>query len=747
MVMIMFIESILLLSLLNPLLIREGNAYLDMGSFPAYAQLQQRKDSTINKEAIKTYELGEVMVSDHLEQIIKEESSNISFVRKDYLRKNRGNSLMKTMERLPGISTVGIGSGTSKPLIRGLGFNQVLVLTNGIKHEGQQWGADHGLELDQYNVDQVQIIKGPASISYGSDAIAGVIDIKDKPVPDRGSQGGSLILNAKSNTAWLGASANIYGRREKWFYDMRFSYASYGDFKVPADTVYVYDFGVALDQGKVRNTAGKEFDWSVKLGYLEGPLKNTLTAGRVYMKSGFFANAHGLEPRNVNEELHDSANRDILLPHQEVGHFKLVDQFSYRFEKHLIEADFGFQLNERKEWSQYVNHGFMPPNYPDELSYPSTLERSFDKKVFSMQPRDEWFLNKHQLQFGLSGEWQINEIGGWGFLIPAFRKGGFGLYALDKFKINEEWQVQGALRYDYSRIAIEAYQDWFPSTEEQEEQPSDYLYRSQASTRTFNSQVWALGFNYVPGKFSFKGNIGTGFRVPIAKELGANGVNYHYYRYERGNADLAPEKSYQLDLGVTFKEDRWQIDFSPFLNYFSNYIYLSPSAEYDYLYGAGNQVFNYTQSEVVRFGGELAVIHQINKDLDVELLGEYVYSEQLSGDKKGYTLPFSPPPSILLNTTYKPSWSLGMENPYLAIDYRLTARQQQIVPPEKMTPGYQLVDLRFGAELNLFDSPLQFDFQVRNVSNTRYLNHTSFYRLIDLPEQGRSFNISFQLDI
>ena len=703
------------------------------------------QDTTDTDAYYQVMDLEGVTVIDRAVESRKEESSNVTFIREDFIRQNRGGSLMKSLERLPGISTIGIGSGSSKPLIRGLGFNQVMVVENGIKHEGQQWGADHGLEVDQYAVDQLTIIKGPASFRYGSDAIAGVVDIQSKQPPAHDGIGGSVDIGGKSNNAWVGGSVNLFARRGRWFADGRITYASYADFRVPSDSVFVYDFGVKLDNSRVRNTAGREYNWSLRAGYLADKFRNTITLSSVTSKSGFFGNAHGLEPRRVDSELHDASSRDILLPYQEVDHTKITNRMQYIAGNHLFEFDFGFQRNYRKEWSQYVNHGFMPPIYPTESPYPSSLERLFDKDVFSLNLRNEIFFQKHSLTFGGSAELQINDIGGWGFLIPAFRQFSYGFYAVDKYKVNDLWQLSGALRFDRSRIQIQAHQDWFPSvSEETNPVDSDYLYRAQEFDRDFSSLVWSAGFNYTPGEFSFKGNLGTSFRMPIAKELGANGVNYHYFRYEKGNADLSPERSFQLDLGAEVNKEHWHLSISPFLNYFPNYIYLNPSFEHDFLYGAGNQVFNYTQSEVLRYGAEISAIHQLTEELSFELLGEYVYSEQLSGSKKGYTLPFAPAPSALLNATYRPQAEGLLQDPYLAVDFRITGKQSLIVPPEKVTHGYQLVHLRMGSALTIFNQLIDADLQVQNLLNTKYLNHTSFYRLIDLPEPGRNITISLR---
>ena len=712
-------------------------------NFSAYVIQNHFQSDTLPE----TQELEEVVVVDQAEMIRREEPNSMELVRQDFIRENRGGSLMKSLERIPGVSIIGIGSGASKPLIRGLGFNQVMVVENGIKHEGQQWGADHGLEVDQFAADQIKIIKGPVSFKYGSDAIGGVIDIQEKLAPAEDGLGGSIELGARSNNAWLGGSANVFYRKNNWFAEGRLTIADYGDFRVPTDSVFVYDFGVALHEGQVRNSAGQELDFSTRVGFLGKNFRNTLGMSRVSTTAGFFANAHGLEPRQVDTELHDRSSRDMLLPFQEVAHTKVINKSSYASGKSFTQLDLGYQRNDRKEWSQYVNHGYMPAIYPTEMTFPADLERAFDKEVFSANLKNELFLDRHELALGASLEYQHNDIGGWGFLIPAFEQYSYGFFVIDKFKLTPLWQVMAALRYDHSQIRVEEHQDWFPSVENASRATADdYLFRAEKFQREFNSLVWSVGVNYTPGDLAFKANLGTSFRMPIAKELAANGVNYHYFRYERGNAYLDPERSLQLDFGAELINEKWLLSFSPFVNYFYNYIYLNPTAEMDLLYGAGNQVFNYTQAEVFRYGAELSAIYQLNEKLSFELLGEYVYNEQMSGDKQGFTLPFSPPPSGIINATYKPLAESYFSNPYFAIDLRATARQENIVPPEKVTPGSQVLNLRAGAAVTLFGQQIQTDLQVQNLFNTHYLNHTSFYRLINLPEAGRNITLAFSLE-
>jgi len=729
----------------------QAGKYRLSAQLESYQLLQQELELSADRQLRlllheQQHQLQEVVVRDNLVQQRKqEESLNVEVVKADFIQRNLGGSLMKTLERLPGIKTIGIGSGQSKPLIRGLGFNRVVVVDKGMKHEGQQWGADHGLELDQFAAGSVELIKGAASFVYGSNAIAGAIDVKPAPVPAAYTLGGAVELIGKGNNDLYGTSVNLFGRNQHLFFDARYTDQRYGDYRVPTDTVFVYDYAVRLHNNQLRNTAGRESGMHFSTGYLSDHFRSIFYLSNTYSKSGFFANAHGLEPRRVDELLHDASSRDIQLPSQRVNHFKIINRSSYQFAAHQLELELGYQRNFREEFSMYVNHGFMPPQYPESMTIPADLERGFDKQVYAANLRDNISLGAHRLQVGLNLERQNNTIDGWGFLVPSFNQSTAGAFVYDKLKVNEHLLLHGALRFDYGQVKLFEYRDWFPSSiNESGVAVPENVVRAADLTRSFKSLVWSLGMNYNREQLELKANVGKSFRMPIAKELGANGVNYHYFSYERGNPNLDPEQSYQLDFSAGWNAEKWSVQLSPFYNYFPNYIYLNPTSAHDRNYGAGNQVFEYEQSKVMRFGAELQLKYNFWRNLSTEVLAEYLYSEQLSGTKKGYTLPFSPPASLLLNLSWNPELR-GLANSYLSVDLRMTAAQNSIVPPEKKTPGYKTVNVQAGTRFKVQGQELQLSLQAQNLFNAKYLNHTSFYRLIELPEAGRNLILSLKV--
>lgn len=725
--------------------------YLIEISFIGYQKITDtltiNEDMTYNAQMdYSPLSLQEVVITDHIaDSRKKEEPLNIEIISDEYLKQNLGGSLMQSLERLPGVSGMHIGSGQSKPVIRGLGFHRVVVVENSIKHEGQQWGADHGLEIDQYSIDNVEIIKGPSSLSYGSDAIAGVIRIKHDAIPERNSVKGGIDLLGRSNNNLIGTSISLSGRKEWFFIDLNASLIDYGDYRVPVDSIDIYSYRAALQNNYLRNTAGNERNFGLNFGIQRKRFNSTFFVSRVSSKSGFFANTHGLEPRNVNTSLHDRSNRDVLQPYQQVSHFKLANSTRWISGNFSFEADLGLQRNFRQEWSQYINHGYMPDVFPDTLNYPSDLERQFDKYSLTANLEANYFVNEStSFSAGIQAEQQDNRISGRGFIIPDFIQNRYGVYVLIEHALSQQSSLRGGLRYDKGFLQTESYHDWFESPVSNESE-SPFLERAPELNRVFSNFSWSIGYNLNRDKTLLKLNLGKSFRMPVAKELASNGVNYHRFSYEKGNPDLSPEVSWQLDAGFEYKLKRFAIGTTPFVSYFPNYIYLNPGYEHDRLYGNGNQVFSYAQNEVFRYGGEIHAHYRVLKSVKIGVIGEYVYSEQLSGEKKGYTLPFSPPPSAIFNIRYQGRGLKFTEDIYATLDYRLTARQGNIVPPEEKTPGYRIVNFGVGGKIRLENRFINVSMQVNNLFNTKYFEHTSYYRLINVPEPGRNFVINIGL--
>lgn len=682
--------------------------------------------SLFAQEAQDSVRLEEVVVKGQSQKQIRMRNAlNVSQVNRSFLRENLSGSLMQTLEHIPGVQAMSIGSGQSKPAIRGLGFNRLIVAENGIKHEGQQWGEDHGLEINQFAVEGVDVIKGPASLMYGSDAIGGVINLKTQSLPVERFEG-EIDVFSRTNNRSIGVSAKLQGRQNRFFYRANLTWIDYGDYQVPADSIQYYSYYFRLKDKRLRNTAGKEQNGSLTLGWTGDWFRTAFTVGNVYAKSGFFANAHGLEIRESDID-YDHSSRDVDFPYHDVNHFKISNLSTVYIGNNRLEGRFAYQNNLRKEFAEAVSHGYMP--IP-----PDNLERKFDKDTYS-GALDFHFspAEKQEATIGISAEQQHNRRGGWGFIIPDFRMSSWGVFLYDRYHMTENLIFSAGVRFDQTRVKTDPYRDWFKTPVENGD--SIYKQRSQALDRSFHSLTWSAGVNYTSGYWSLKANLGKSYRAPIAKELSSDGINYHIFRYEQGEAGLSAEESYQLDAGINWANGRLNVLFEPYLNYFPNYIYLSPTPNYY----EGLQKYYYTQHKVLRYGFEGTLTYSFTNEIEGGVTAEYLYAEQRSGSKKGYGLPFSPPWSTTLSFRYTPGSTWAGRNAFLSIDYKMTGEQTRIVPPEKTTAGYQVLNAALGREFAWGQQVIRINIQGQNLLNTKYYDHTGYYRLIEVPEPGRSF--------
>ena len=690
---------------------------------------------TIPPHAARSVTLDEVVVVGGREEAGSRllPSLNVVRVGLDRMDEQRAGSLMQTLDGVPGVRAMHIGSGQSKPLIRGMGFNRVLVVENGLRHEGQQWGDDHGLEIDQFAVDRVEIIKGPAALFYGSDAIGGVVSLHSRVMPMKPFEAG-VRLFAQTGNASAGLSARVGGRRGRHYYKVCFTVVDYADYKVMTDSVRYYSYRIPLRKRRLRNTAGREYDGSMTWGYIGENFSTRVDASLVHLESGFFADAHGLEVR-LSDIDYDRSSRDVDLPCQRVNHVKLTNHSLWQTGGVRWESRVAYQANWRKELSEAVSHGYMP--LP-----PGNVERSFRKQTLAAGIGLEVDVQeRHRLQAGLTADFQHNRRGGWGFILPAFEALSLGGYLLDRYTLSDALTLNAGIRVDRASLHVHRYRDWFLTPVADAD--SVYKERSPEGRWTFRSLTWSVGGRYVSGAWTWKANVGKSFRVPQPQEVGADGVNYHVFRYEKGMPDLQPEESYQLDAGMAWRTEQAHLHLEPFVNYFPNYIYLLPTAGYT----EGLQTYVHTQSRVFRWGFEAGASYWVLPRLEVGVQGEYLYAVQLSGAGKGTALPFSPPWRAGLELKYVFPSADGTGDGFVGCSCTLVGRRNRIVPPELPTAGYGLVNVSAGKAFAWKGHRMSVHVQGLNLLGKRYYDATSYYRLIDVPGPGRQFSVLLGMEL
>ena len=546
-------------------------------------------------DSIKSLLLPDVVVTESYQQRqAKKSALAVDVVDQDFLRKHFTGNFMQAMENIPGVQTMDIGSGFSKPMIRGMGFNRIAVLENGIKQEGQQWGADHGLELDAFNIGTVNVLKGPSSLLYGSDAMGGVIDITSPPVPSVDMLFGDVTLLGKSVNGTLGGSFMLGIKKSFWYAQVRYSEQHFGDYRIPTDTIVYLTQKMPVYGRKLKNTAGIERNIGFFAQYQRQRYKANYSVSNVYQKTGFFPGAHGIP--DVSRVEDDGDSRNMELPYSKVNHLKVTTLQQYAWEKLVLSGDFGFQNNHREEWSVFHTHYGsqpVPEKDPDkELAFNlNTLSASVKVRFIGSS---SW---EHAL--GWDGQHQRNDISGYSFLLPEYYRSTTGLLWLTTYKPNNVISVSGGMRYDYGYIHISSHEDayladYLRKQGYDEEQVEHYKWNSHAVKKKFGDYSFSLGLVWTPSeRHMVKANVGRSFRLPGANELAANGVHHGTFRHEQGDTNLKSEQGWQMDASYNLRYNGFSISVSPFVSWFSNYIFLRPTGEWSVLPHAG-QIYRYT---------------------------------------------------------------------------------------------------------------------------------------------------------
>lgn len=704
--------------------------------FSSVSALAQNESPTPTSDSLYIA-LPEVNVSESHSQRRKQRNTLPTEVAaEEYLRQNFTGNLVQTLNRIPGIQSMDIGSGFSKPMIRGLGFNRISFIENGIKQEGQQWGADHGLETDPFNAEQVIISKGPSSLLYGSDTMGGAIELQQAVPPIDNSFLGEVSLLGKSVNSSLGGSLMLAIKKNNWYGKVRYSEQHYADYRLPTDTIVYLTQKIPIHNRRLKNTAGFERDIHALTQYAKDRYRITYNLSNVYQKTGFFPGAHGIpDPSQVED---DGDSRNIDLPYSRVNHFKTSLHQQYVWDNMKGEWNIGYQNNHREEWSLFHTHYSSQPK--PETDPDKELE--FELQTYSST------LKATTLEMGnweLAASWDIqyqeNKIDGYSFLIPEYKRFTTGGAFLTTWKVSSQLSFSGGIRYDYGQLDIESFDDPYLAiylTEQGYDEAivEEYRMRSGALNRHFGDyscsvgMVWKLSDNQL-----LKANIGRSFRLPGANELTSNGMHHGTFRHEQGDPTLKSENGWQLDAAYSYENKRFSVQVSPFASWFSNYIYLKPTGEWSVLPHTG-QIYKFTGAEAIFAGGEVSVSINLYRKLYYELNGEYVYT--YNRDEKT-ALSFSPPASCSNALVWKTNRLRAQ------VEYQYIASQKRVARNEDTTPGAGLIHAMVDFRLPIHKTDVEITLSARNLLNKRYYNHLSFYRKVEIPEPGRNFQLLIKI--
>lgn len=721
--------------------------YLVQVSYIGYLTINQRVDFSKTKVydvkmQTSSVEAGEVVITGVSKATeIKRSPVPMLAVGKAYLEQRAASgNIIDQIATLPGVSAVTTGPNVSKPFIHGLGYNRVITLMDGIRQEGQQWGDEHGIEVDQNSVDRVEVIKGPASLTYGSDAIGGVVNLISPPPVPEGTIAGSVQGIYGTNQGLLNGSFRLQGNQNGLVWGTVVSAKEGKNYQNQHD-------------GRVYGTNYKEKDARVMVGLNK-------SWGTSYLNASVFDDEQSI-PDGSRDSLtrqftrqitEDDAFRPIVpqsvlnsyaIPtlHQHVQLYRIYNNSNFRLGDGNLIVNLGYQYSHRREYT-HPEAGDIAGLNLHLTTYTYDVKYNFNLG------------NDYETTLGINGQYQNNTIGdATDFPIPAYHQFDIGPFFVVK-KSYGKLDLSAGARFDNRAFSSSAaYVDTlgangFPQlyTGANPTSTPNVTTQFDAFSKTFRGFSGSFGATYnVSDAFLVKANISRGFRAPSIAEISANGPDPGSQIYHIGDKNFKPEFSLQEDIGTFLTLPNVTASIELFNNDISNYIYqqqlLNPDGSP--VYTQGYTTFTYVQSKARIYGGEVNVdLHPISW-LHFENAMSLTYGENKGNggsvaDSLKY-LPFIPP--LHTHTELRGTFNGGFgdfKNLYVFVGFDHYSAQNRFFSAygtETYTPGYNLLSAGFGGNIvNKAGQPvIKLFIEGTNLANVNYQSNMSRLKYFDNP--------------
>ena len=652
-----------------------------------------REDELIIALSESVMEMEEVIISTPFHKLQSENVMKVEQKRIQELKASGAVNLAEGITSIAGVESVSTGNSIGKPVIRGLSSNRVLVYTQGIRLENQQYGDEHGLGINDAGLESVEVIKGPASLLYGSDALGGVLYLNPERFANMNASSADASINYFSNTKGYSTNAGYKASSNGFKFLFRGSLTEHSDY----DTK---DY-------RVTNTRYREQDFKAGFGYQASNFKTEFRYNLNNSKLGL--------PEEIGIQ---STNKAPLLPYQNIDNHIFSSKSTLFFEKSSLDVTLGYIYNNRKEFEEEHHgeddHGDEGDHEEDEHDEHEELEAALNMKLktFSYDIKYNFpKLGRFETIVGVQGMNQTNSNYGEEVLIPDATTNDFGILATSHIHFDKV-DVQLGARYDNRTIDI-----------------------NNLTDKNFNSFNGALGVKMdIFNKVTARLNLASGFRAPNLAELASDGTHEGTNRYEIGNLDLKNEQNFQVDFALEYKNEHIEVFANAFYNTINDYIFLNPNGEFI----DEDPVYIYEQENANLYGGEFGFhlhphpIHWLHVESSFETV-----TGKLDNDDY---LPLIPANS-LTNTIRVEFDSKAIENSYAFIKLRSTFAQNNVNSVETESDAYNLLSAGIGGSLNVFNKDLAITLSATNLLNTKYIHHLSRLKPDGIFNMGRNFNV------
>ncbi len=639
-------------------------------------------------------EMEEIIISTPFHKL---QSENVMMVERKTIANLKAKgavTLADGLTTIAGVESITTGVSIGKPVIRGLSSNRVLVYTQGVRLENQQFGDEHGLGLSDAGIESVEVIKGPASLLYGSDALGGVLYLNPERFAQINTDKADASYNYFSSTQGFSTDAGYKASGDHFKLLFRGSLAEHADYNTA-------DY-------RVTNTRFREQDFKTGLGYQKSNFKTEVRYNVNNSKLGI--------PYQLGEQ---TTKRTPLLPFQEITNHVLSSKSTVFFNNSSLEVNLGLLYNDRKEFEDHHHDDHDDHEDQDDENH-EALEAALHMKLKTFNYDVKYnlpTLGKFETIVGVQGMTQSNANYGEEQLIPDATTNDIGFLATSHIHF-ENSDIQIGARFDHRAIDV-----------------------ISGLTKDFSSFNGAVGYKTkFAEKITTRLNFASGYRAPNLAELTSDGTHEGTNRYEIGNEKLKNEQNFQADLALEYKNEHVEVFANAFYNKVNNYIFISPTGELI----ENTPVYNYLQEDAYLYGGEIGLhIHPHPLDwLHLESSFETVTGKQ----KNNNYLPLIPSNS-LSNTLRVEFDSKSVQKIYAFVRLNTNFKQSNISPFETPTNGYSLLGAGFGGTVTLFKNDLDIRVSGNNLTDKRYINHLSRLKSEGIYNIGRNINVGLTYNL
>jgi iron complex outermembrane recepter protein len=649
-------------------------------------------DMSAQTDSVKTIVLNSVYVTEK-KPTFNTTSREVVALTNTEMKEKGTQTLSEALSTLPGVSQITTGA-ISKPVIRGLYGDRIQINVAGVKLEDQQWEDEDGLVLSDVGVERIELIKGPASLLFGSGAMGGVVNIVEEELPDSGTRKQNLNFKLFSNTYGAGID---YGFKKsgKNAFLLRTGIESHADYSDGAGN-------------RVPNTRFALYN--VDLGYIvqreHFKSENRILAS--FNEFGFIADS---------ADLHEGSAEPRLSREFEEAHYTVLFL--------LFSSKNSIHLNETTELN--VTMGIQN-NLRQEQERSDEVDLSLSLNTFSLNTSIRKQLSHDcTMTNAIAGMFQTNKNFASRIIVPdaSIAEGSVFSYVnrrQQSGKLNGNFEV--GIRYDHRQIIT--YQTGSQISPAIELTPFN---------RGFNNLNGSMGESLNFKNLLLKFDLSSGFRTGNLAELSANGLHEGTPNWYIGNPDMKVEQCLNADISASWQYKWLTLRGSVFRNRFHNYIYLRPTN--DELFGFN--LFRYEQTNATLQGFEAGASIDNKKYFSFSF--DYSYLDARRDD--GSWLPFSPANRFLFDSKYfLPARSSKYQNAFISFGVNYTQKQDHTDIYEISSPGYWLINA--GAGLSF--KSVRILLTCRNLADQKYYDFLSRLKYYGLNDMGRNIvlNVGWQ---